>query len=376
MAKKKSAHENPPDAPGDHDVPAEAPRDPDLVVFYSRLTHTLENRHGRDTLAQILTEARQSPEPPEEGPPFASAAGVFFRRIGFVGPGEKTEAFVEDFAKRVGEAVSRPDWQVLFLLRLFALGDDARGLKPVCGPTPQCQVCQLTKSCDHYNNPRKPAMPPLPPAARLMAGNDAALSDAELLGVVLHGEKGTGMEPVVATLLARYGRLRAVFRADGHEFAGIRGMSDSLALRLTAIAGLHRRLLAERRGAMLRITCSRDIYDRYAAELRDYRVEAAVLLMLDGQNHVIRDVWFCDGSPTLAQVGVADLLRPAIREFAARVALVHNHPGNDPRPSLADVDFTRRLRAACDTLGLDLVDHVIVAESGCYSFAEEGMLRG
>lgn len=346
----------------------------DLVAFYSRLTHTLENAYGRDTLAELLTNLRRSNLADDMPMPIEPALSRTFRRLGFIRFDSDIDVFVKDFAKKVADAVTRSERHVLLLLRLFAMGDDSHGLKPVCGPTPQCLSCQLTRDCDHFNNPRKPEMATLSPADRLMAGNDQALSDAELLSVIMFGDKGTGMEPVVATVLARYGRLRAVFRADGHEYSSIRGMSNPHALRLAAITALHRRLLAERRGEMLRITSARDIHDRYAAELRDYRIEAAVLLMLDQQNHVMRDAWFCDGSPTLAQVGIAELLRPAVREFAARIALVHNHPGNDPSPSLSDLDFTRRLRSACDIMGVGLVDHVIVAESGYYSFAEEGML--
>lgn len=348
----------------------------DLVVFYSRLTHTLENAGGREALARRLSEFRHGE--PDAGDSKEARSAVFraFKRLGLFQTNSASEDGIDSFAEKMGEAVSRPKPQVLLQLRLFAAGDEKPSLKPVCGATPQCHLCQLTRECDYFNSPRKPAMTLLTPAARLASGNDQALSDAELLSIILFGDKATGMEPVVSTLFARYGRLRAMFRAEAHEYAGIRDMTKSQALRLGAIAALHRRLLAELRGDTLHISSARDIHDRYAPELRDYRVEAAVLLLLDQQNNVIRDIWFCEGSTNVALVSIADLLRPAIREFATRVALVHNHPSNNPSPSLSDLEYTRRLRSACDVMGLGLVDHVIVAESGYYSFAEEGMLGG
>lgn len=346
----------------------------DLVTFYSRLTHTLENACGRETLAVRLAALLQQTAANETDDIFLQTLSRWFRRLGRVGADCDLSTFAADFIRRTGMAVSRPENQVALLMQLFAMGDDAAAMKAVCGATPQCHACQLTRECDYFNNPRKPEMAALTPAARLGAGNDRTLSDAELLAVILFGDKATGHEPVVANLMARYGRLRAVFRAETMEFQGIRDMSKMQALRMAAISALHRRLLEEKRGDVLRITSARDIYDRYAPELRDYRVEAAVLLMLDQQNSVIRDAWFCEGSPNMAQMNIADLLRPAVREFAVRVALVHNHPGNNPSPSLADLDFTRRLRGACDIIGIGLVDHVIVTESGYYSFAEEGML--
>lgn len=348
----------------------------DLVTLYSRLTHTLENACGRDALARRLADERRhaasGPEAAERT--FSPALSRAFRRIGLVGHGHNADAFAADFFHHVGLAVSRPVAQVARMFRLFVGGDDGMGLKPVCGATPQCQICLLTRECDHFNTPRKPEMAALPPAARVMSGNGDALSDAELLGVVLFGEKGTGQEELVTTILARYGRLLAASRAEAHEFQGIRGMTRPQALRLAAMNVWHGRILSERRGAMLRIGSAADIHARYAPELRDLRTEAAVLLLLDAQNNVIRDAWFQGESPTAARLPIADLLRPAVREYAARVALVHNHPANDPQPSMADLDFTRRLRSACDTIGIGLVDHVIVADSGYYSFAENGML--
>ena len=370
---KSKAPDDKPEASGGVPAGSFAKPERDLVTFYSRLTHTLENACGRDALAQRLAAFRQVSAEPAAALP-SPALGRAFRRMGFLRAEDDAAVFAESFAKLVGEAVSRPAHNVRFLLDLFAGGDDNLALKPVCGATPQCQSCQMTRECDHFNTPRKPEMTALTPAACLMSGNDQMLSDSELLAIILFGDRATGQEPVVATLMARYGRLRAAFRAETHEYAGIRDMSRVQAMRMAAVAALHRRLLAERRGEMLRITSAQDIHDRYAPELRDYRVEAAVLLMLDQQNSVIRDAWFCEGSPTIAHLAISDLLRPAVREFATRVALVHNHPSNNPSPSLADLDFTRRLRSACDIIGLGLVDHVIVAESGYYSFAEEGML--
>lgn len=347
--------------------------DRDLVLLYARLTQTLESILG-DALAVQLAGLRQSPFPEESFAKALPAMGRAFRRLGLMDAGADGEAFARGLAARTGDAVNRPAEHILFLWALFCRGEPEAGLKAVCGAAPDCRRCGLTRECDYYNNPRTPAMALLSPAERLLSGDDRALSDAELLAVFLFGEKADGQEEVVGTLLARYGRLRALFRADAHEYRGIRDMGKPQTLRLAAAAALHRRLLAERRDALLHISSARDLYDRYAAELRDFQVEAAVLVLLDQQNNVVRDVWYCDGSPTMAHIAVPDLLRAAVREYAPRVALIHNHPSDNAAPSQADKDFTRRLRSGCDLLGLGLVDHVIVCESGYFSFAEEGML--
>lgn len=346
----------------------------DMVFFYSRLTRTLESVCGGERLAARLAAARQEPlRAAERDKQFDSSVARVLRRLGIWRADEKAPS-VPAFVQQVSDAVSRPPGHVHQLLQLFTRGDSTLSIKAVCGPTPDCYRCHLTKDCEYYNNPRKPAASLMTAAQRLMSGHEQAISDAELLGLVLFGEKGTGQESVVTTLLARYGQLRAIVRADAHEYAGIRDMGKGQSLRMAAISALYRRLLVERRGEILHIATAKDIYDRYAVELRDYRVEAAVLLMLDPQNNVIRDAWFCEGSPNLTHIGIADLLRPAVREFATRIALIHNHPSNDPNPSRADKEFTRKLKEACATFGLGFVDHVIVTENGYFSFAEQGIL--
>lgn len=307
--------------------------------------------------------------------PVEPALARFFRRLGFVAAGDDLERFLPFFLKLAGEAVVRPDSYILTLVRAMCLGIEDLSVKPVCGTAPECRSCRLTKLCDHFNNPKKPEMATRPPAKRLLSGSEEALSDAELLSVTLYGERATGSEPLVRSLLDRYGQLRAVINADPNEYQGMRDINDAHVLRLASISALYRRLLVEKRGEILRITCAKDLYDRYAPELRDYKTEAAVLVMLDHRNGVIRDAWFCEGSTNVINLGMTNLLRPAVQEFASGVAFVHNHPTDDPKPSDSDRDFTRRLRSACGTVGLLFVDHVIVTESGYYSFAEEERLE-
>lgn len=369
---KKGGPRNPDSAASDGTTGFGGERD--LVTFYSRLTQTLENVCGRERLARLLAGVRNRVAEPDYSPEFAAALARTLRRMDVVGPGGDAVPAIGEFIRDMAYAVSRPEHQVALLLRLFVLGDGEDGARPVCGATPQCAPCLLSRECRQFNCPPRPEMAVLSPAARLLAGNARAVSDAELLALLLAGEKATGREPQVEVLLARYGRLLAVVGADAHEFLGMRDMTRSQALRLAAVAELYRRLLVDRRDEFLHISGSKDLYDRYAPELRASPTEVAVLVVLDAQNRVVRDVWFQGQSPDSSHVSVRDLLRPALREHAVRIALVHNHPGADPSPSLSDIDFTRQLRMAADITGLGLVDHVIVAERGYYSFAEEGML--
>jgi DNA repair protein RadC len=255
------------------------------------------------------------------------------------------------------------------LLELFVKGDLESGSPPVCGPTPNCLVCLLTGECDYFNRPRKPDAAQLSPAERLLAGRAAALSDAELIGVLMYGGRATGREEAVSAVFTRFGGLSDVFRADRREYAGLRGMEKTPALRLAAAAALHARLLAGPRDEKLRLVAAADIYDRYAAELRQAGGETALLLLLDAGNRVVRGILLDGALPS-----PADVLRPALREGAAKAAVMRNRSAGSPAPDAADLDFVRRLRAASDIIGLPLLDYVVAGENGYYSFAEAGAL--
>lgn len=353
--------------------------DRDVVWFFANLVRTLEDFHGSEWLGERFTALRRNADDSESGKPMDPACGRFLRRMGYLKNTAGFDAFAGPFVQYLAKAVSRSPGHVRALIDLFAGGDSEAGRKPVCGATPLCRLkegtrCQLSKDCDHFNSPRAPVLSANAPAERLLEGHDGTLSDAELLAVALFGDKAVGNEPPVTALFERYGRLRAIFGAEPHEYAGMREVKPAHALRLASFAALHRRVLREKRGAVLQIASARDFYDRYAAELRDYKVEAAVLVLMDHANTVVRDAWFCDNLPNVARLEMSDLLRPAIRESASNLALVHNHPSGDPTPSLADKDFTRRLKSACGIFGLCLVDHVIITENGYFSFEEEGLL--
>lgn len=351
-------------------------QDRDIVRFYARLTRSVEERFGKDCVASCLSALRKAAaEPVFTTEDDVDAALVrFFRRLGFVDSTDDMALFLTNFLALASESIARPKNQIFGLLRAMTMGIDGSAERPICSATPVCKECRLSKECEHFNNPRKPEMAVLPAAKKLLELNGSTLSDAELLAVLLFGDRGTGTELLVKALFQRYGRLRAIFNADPHEYAGLKDINDSQVLRLAAVAEMYRRLLRERRDQIDRIVSAKDFYDRYAPELRDYKIEAAVLVLLDQKHGIMRDVWFTHGSSNMTHVAIPELLRPAIRDAAPGLALVHNHPSGDPTPSMADHDFTRRLRTACDIVGIGLVDHVVVTEGGYFSFAEEGQL--
>ena len=97
-------------------------------------------------------------------------------------------------------------------------------------------------------------------------------------------------------------------------------------------------------------------------------------LLLDRKNRVTRDVMISQGSLTASVVHPREVFNPAIRDSAAAVIFVHNHPSGDPAPSPEDRDITRRLKEVGDVMGVRILDHVVIGHDRYFSFSDRGML--
>ncbi len=122
------------------------------------------------------------------------------------------------------------------------------------------------------------------------------------------------------------------------------------------------------------IRSAEDVYEHFAQRMRWHQQEEFAVLLLDGRNRVIRESIISQGTLNASLVHPREVFRSAVREAAASLVLVHNHPSGDPAPSAEDRRVTRRLVEAGKVVGIRIVDHVVVADQGYYSFREEGGL--
>jgi DNA repair protein RadC len=122
------------------------------------------------------------------------------------------------------------------------------------------------------------------------------------------------------------------------------------------------------------LTSAREIARHIRARLHCADRECFYTLTADQKNRLIRLHLVTIGTLTEALVHPREVFRPAIEDRAAAVALAHNHPSGDPRPSAQDIALTVRMREAAALLGFRLLDHVIVGDGEHYSFAEAGRI--
>ncbi len=209
------------------------------------------------------------------------------------------------------------------------------------------------------------------PRERLVGIGADAMHDAELLAVVLGtGARGHDALAVAQAILARFGELRRAAVAGVAELAALPGVGFVKACRIKAALALAARL-GERpyqRGDS--IGGAADVHARVGARLRALEREVFVVLALDVKNRVLTERRVAEGGACSVQLLPRDLFAQVVREAAAAMICVHNHPSGDPRPSEADETMTRRLVAAGELLGVPVLDHVIVAQNGYYSFTD------
>lgn len=213
------------------------------------------------------------------------------------------------------------------------------------------------------------------PRERLERAGIDSLSDVELLALLLRtGHRGASALDLARHLRARYPTVGELADATPHELAAIAGLGRAHAAAICAAIALGRRADARELVAGERIGGSADVFRHFRAQLGGLRQERFHVVLLDGKGRVMRDLRVSEGTLTASLVHPREVFRAAIREAAASVILVHNHPSGDPTPSPEDVTLTARLRAAGDLVGIKVVDHVVIGHHRYASLVDLGQM--
>lgn len=175
-------------------------------------------------------------------------------------------------------------------------------------------------------------------------------------------------------LLQRLKGVQGLANRSLEELCAIPGIGPAKAAQLKAAVELGKRVLASPLSTGTRIGSSRDLFHHYYPVLRDLRHEVFKVLLLDAKHAIIQDAVVSEGSLTLSVVHPREVFNLAVRESAAAVILLHNHPSGDPEPSPEDRELTARLVAAGAVLGIRVLDHVVIGDGRYVSFADRGWL--
>ncbi|MBN1478553.1 DNA repair protein RadC, partial [Candidatus Sumerlaeota bacterium] len=175
-------------------------------------------------------------------------------------------------------------------------------------------------------------------------------------------------------LLARFESLGELARTGLGELCEVSGIGPAKAAEILAALELGRRSQGPRIERGEKWASSERIHEALAPRLASLDHEEFRLLLLDTRLRLIREVVVSKGDLTGSVVHPREVFKQAIRESAAAVIAVHNHPSGDPSPSFEDREITNQLASAGEIVGIRLLDHIIIGAEGYVSFADQGWL--
>lgn len=209
------------------------------------------------------------------------------------------------------------------------------------------------------------------PRERLRTLGGENLSNPELIAILLRtGMKGENVLTMATRLIAAFDGLAGLAGTSFADLCRMKGISEAKACQLLAAFELGRRVASLLPGDRPVIRTPADVHNLLGAEMAVAAQERLRVVLLTAKAEVVsvRDVY--QGTVDSAQVRIAEVLRPAVRENCPAVIAVHNHPSGDPTPSPEDIVITRRMLQSAEMMDIDFNDHVIIGSRGYVSLKE------
>jgi DNA repair protein RadC len=214
------------------------------------------------------------------------------------------------------------------------------------------------------------------PREKLLKHGPAALSDAELLTIIIRTGTGKFSALDLARGLLQEGKnLRGVAGKSAAELMRMKGIGQAKAVELLAAFEIGRRLEARGHEERTIVRSPEDVARVMIPRMRDLTSEEFYVLVLDAQNGLKEEVRLTAGTLNASLVHPREVFKVAIDHRAAAIVVVHNHPSGNLEPSREDIEITRQLVESGKTIGIPLHDHLIVSGSGYTSLAERGIIQ-
>lgn len=214
------------------------------------------------------------------------------------------------------------------------------------------------------------------PREKLLYNGAGNLSNPELLAILLHHGTRDKTALDLAREILKLGRdnLSELGKLTPREFMKIKGIGEAKAVTITAALELGRRRQATPPLEKTGIRCSADIAEYLKTRLQDLRHEVFAVLFLNRAHKINHYEVISEGGITGTVADPRIILKRAVEENAVSIVLCHNHPSGSLKPSRADEQLTEKIRQAASFLDITVLDHIIVSDTGYYSFADEGLL--
>ena len=214
------------------------------------------------------------------------------------------------------------------------------------------------------------------PREKMMLHGVSALSNAELLAILIgSGNTEESAVELMRKVLAGYGNnLNELGKASIDELCRYKGIGPAKAITILAASELGKRRKEEKVEERVAILSSKDVYECFYPLMCDLPTEECWVLLLNQASKIIDKVKIGAGGLNATAVDVRCILREALLKRASAIALCHNHPSGNIRPSREDDRLTQQVNQASQCMNIRLVDHVILTDGAFYSYADEGRI--
>lgn len=213
------------------------------------------------------------------------------------------------------------------------------------------------------------------PRERLFEQGESALSNAELFAIIFgSGSKNNYVLEISNALLSRY-NFDQLSKVSIQELLRVKGIGMAKACQIKAVTELAKRINMSSNETFTKVKSPEDIYNIMLPILRHEDQENVFLLCLNSANKIISKKLLFKGTINESIVHPREIFKEAIRQSAVSIILVHNHPSGDPTPSQEDKEITMLIKKLSNMMSLNLLDHVIIASEGFFSFKENGLLN-
>lgn len=214
------------------------------------------------------------------------------------------------------------------------------------------------------------------PREKLLLKGKSALSDAELIGILL----GSGIKTLSAVDLAKQilstvnHNLNELAKLSVKDLTAFKGIGEAKAIAIVSALELGRRRKITTPHKKPKITCSNDAYELIKPELTDQPHEEFWLILLKRNNEVIKKEKISLGGVTGTVADPKIIFKKALESLASGIILIHNHPSGNTQPSETDIRLTKKLKQAGELLDISIYDHLIFTDHDYFSFADQSMI--
>lgn len=210
---------------------------------------------------------------------------------------------------------------------------------------------------------------------RFLNGGPDALHDYELLEMVLYAAIPRGdVKPLAKALIQKFGSFSKVITAEPAELMTMEGVGSSAAASVAVIKAACERLLLEEASEAPVLNNYRSVLDYCNVHFKGSKIEELHLIYLNRKYHVIRAETMHKGTVDATQAYPREIVKRALELGAAGIIMAHNHPSGDPTPSKGDIEITRQVVTACQSMNIVLHDHYVIGRNKHFSFRSNGLL--